>query len=224
MHEDFFPLKTHSRDLCTSRFIRGRSHTPSRAITALPTRVSGGEALAAPAPCRAPAEPRRDRSPSPRAELPPGGISQRRGRPLLPALVNGAEAERGAGGRGRDAAAPRPAAWAGSGAGGENGWEPRHRHQHQHRHQHHRPGAPPPPSPSAGMPPGPAEPGGASGSGPGATPELLCASASEARAFRAPTAVTLFALAVNSLRLPPPPTPPHNPPCHRVKSRLTIPS
>lgn len=60
-----------------------------------------------------------------------------------------------------------------------------------------------------GAPPGPAAAGGASGSG-GAAPgllrpqrELLCASAGEARALRAPTAVTLFALAVNRLRLPP---------------------
>lgn len=44
----------------------------------------------------------------------------------------------------------------------------------------------------------------------------LCAGAGEARAVRAPTAVTLFALAVNSLRVPPPPL------RHIVKPRLTI--
>lgn len=65
-------------------------------------------------------------------------------------------------------------------------------------------GAPPPPP---GMP---AEPRGRP-SGPRERPrgllwpqrELLCAGAGEARALRAPTAVTLFALAVNSLRSPP---------------------
>lgn len=38
----------------------------------------------------------------------------------------------------------------------------------------------------------------------------LCAGAGEARAVRAPTAVTLFALAVNSLRVPPPSPSPHS--------------
>ena len=38
----------------------------------------------------------------------------------------------------------------------------------------------------------------------------LCAGAGEARAVRAPTAVTLFTLAVNSLRVPPPSPSPHS--------------
>lgn len=173
-------------------------------------------------PCLAPGRPRLAAGLSPpagtprkvsgaSAKPPPGGISQRRGRarsrPLLQ-LPRCACKSGGGGKRGRGEGAERGSSGVcSSGAAGGRQGSAAGRHRHRHS-----PGCP------GVAPPGPAAPGGASGSG-GAAPgplrpqrELLCASAGEARAFRAPTAVTLFALAVNSLRLPPPRHNPRPPP------------
>lgn len=145
----------------------------------------------------------------------------------LPALVNQAEEEKKAGGTGDGTTRLLPAQ--------RRLPKPRRR-----RGRGARPGAPSPPpglpAEPRGCPSGPRQSGGRCppGAAPGLLrpqPELLCASAGEARALRAPTAVTLFALAVNSLRLhthtPHTHTRAHTPhpsARHRVKSRLTIPS
>lgn len=152
MREEFF-----TEDLLQAslhiQVIRGRT-LPSQAATSLPTRVCEGNVLPATAPCRAPGRPSsqpgcpflprgcRDTAPAAPAK-PPGpaqtcrqegfpsagaGHGAGRSSSCLPALVNQAEAERGAGGRGRNAS-PRPAAFAEASrrAAGERGWAPRRR-------------------------------------------------------------------------------------------------